>query len=96
MVLNNKTKRYYAVFEGNVQGVGFRFFAQQEAEKLGLTGWVRNRSDGKVDIEVDGEELKVMTFLKNLKSKHPWANIVSENHTEKTVSDIYTGFKIRY
>jgi len=39
---------------GRVQGVGFRYALQHEADKLGLTGWVRNRSDGSVEALVQG------------------------------------------
>ena len=38
-------------FTGNVQGVGFRYFAQCAAQKLGLTGWVANNWDGSVTME---------------------------------------------
>ena len=39
---------------GDVQGVGFRYSMQAEAERLGVTGWVRNRRDGTVDAAVEG------------------------------------------
>lgn len=42
------------VVSGRVQGVGFRWFARAEAERLGLSGWVRNRRDGSVEVEVAG------------------------------------------
>ena len=42
-------------FTGNVQGVGFRYFAQCAAQKLGLTGWVANNWDGSVTLEAQGE-----------------------------------------
>ena len=38
-----------AVVTGRVHGVGFRYSTQREAQEMGLTGWVRNRSDGTVD-----------------------------------------------
>jgi acylphosphatase len=48
------TKRY--VVRGRVQGVGFRWFVQREAEALGLRGWVRNTIDGAVEVLADGSE----------------------------------------
>lgn len=41
--------------EGLVQGVCFRYYTQAEAEALGLSGWVRNRPDGSVEIIAEGE-----------------------------------------
>ena len=39
---------------GRVQGVAFRYHAQQEARRLGLTGWVRNEVDGSVELHLEG------------------------------------------
>ena len=44
------------VVHGRVQGVFFRASTQREAARLGLTGWVRNRPDGSVELSAEGEE----------------------------------------
>jgi len=41
---------------GRVQGVSFRWYAVQEAERLGVTGWVRNEPDGSVAAHLEGED----------------------------------------
>lgn len=48
-------RRYYR-FYGRVQGVGFRYRAQQAARSLGVTGWVTNLYDGSVEMETQGKE----------------------------------------
>lgn len=48
--------RKHILFYGRVQGVGFRYYAVNKANQLGLTGWVRNLYDGSVEMEVQGEE----------------------------------------
>jgi acylphosphatase len=46
--------RYRVVVTGRVQGVWFRESCREHAERLGVSGWVRNRADGAVEIEVEG------------------------------------------
>lgn len=49
-------KQVHLFVRGRVQGVFFRASTQREAKRLGLTGWVKNRSDGGVEILAEGEE----------------------------------------
>ena len=46
----------HLVVHGTVQGVFFRAGAESEADRLGVTGWVRNRSDGSVEMVVEGDD----------------------------------------
>lgn len=51
--------RKHIIFHGWVQGVGFRYYAENKARQLGLTGWVRNLYDGTVEMEVQGRESEI-------------------------------------
>jgi len=48
---------------GRVQGVGYRYFVEKHALQLGLSGWVRNRSDGSVEIMAEGSSEDLSVFL---------------------------------
>jgi acylphosphatase len=50
------TKRVQVTIRGRVTGVFFRASTQREAKRLGVTGWVRNRNDGSVEMVAEGEE----------------------------------------
>lgn len=69
MFWEKKTKiRKHIIFYGRVQGVGFRYYAVQKANQLGLTGWVKNLYDGNVEMEVEGQEElidQLIIFLQN-------------------------------
>ena len=66
--------RRHIVFCGQAQGVGFRYYSVQKAQALGLTGWVRNRSDGTVEMEVQGRENEIDTLICFLQSRQ-WIEI---------------------
>ena len=51
--------RYFGTATGTVQGVGFRMFVQQNAMELGITGWVKNMSDGTVTMELQGTQAAI-------------------------------------
>lgn len=59
--------RLRIVVEGRVQGVGFRWFVRQEARRLGLAGWVRNLTDGRVELAVGGEDGAVRRLLDHVR-----------------------------
>lgn len=63
--------------KGNVQGVGYRYFAVQAAQKMRLTGWVRNLPDGGVEAEAQGEEKILKIFLIELEKGPMGARVES-------------------
>ncbi len=64
-------------FEGLVQGVFFRANTVRCAERLGLTGWVRNTADGRVEAVFEGEEESVRAAIEWCSTKQPYAKVRS-------------------
>ena len=58
--------RKHLIFSGRVQGVGFRYQARHLAQSLGLTGWVKNLWDERVEMEVQGEEAQIYRLIEEL------------------------------
>jgi len=56
--------RAHVIINGRVQGVFFRYATQEEATRLGLKGWVKNRRDGQVEAVFEGDEATVEKMLK--------------------------------
>jgi acylphosphatase len=83
-------------YEGNVQGVGFRWSVQHIAKGFDVTGWVSNLPDGRVELQINGEENEVRAFLDAIAQSELRALIRKqvENKLEKPVTA--RGFKIRY
>jgi acylphosphatase len=59
-------ERLHAVVRGDVQGVGFRYFAQRRGRQLGLKGWVRNNDDGSVEVVAEGERDELEQLKRSL------------------------------
>lgn len=82
---------------GRVQGVGFRYTTQQEARRLGLTGYAKNRDDGSVEVVACGEAEQVEKLMKWLKDGGPRSarvdRVLSEPHRPR---EELNGFSIRY
>lgn len=60
--------RYHYIFKGIVQNVGFRIEIWKIANKLNLTGWVKNKSDGSVECEIQSEQDRIDYTIKYLKN----------------------------
>jgi len=72
----------HAIVHGRVQGVGFRAYLRREAERLGVTGWVRNRLDGTVEAMIHGWPDDVAQVLNWMRRGPPAARV-----TDLRVSD---------
>ncbi|MFH1011084.1 MAG: acylphosphatase [bacterium] len=66
--MSESNVRAHVVVSGMVQGVCYRYFAVEEAEKLGLGGWVRNLATGQVEAEIEGDRSAVEALIKALKT----------------------------
>lgn len=88
-------RRRYLV-GGRVQGVGFRYFTQRTAVRLGLTGWVRNLPDGGVEVEAQGSREVLTSFESALRQGPRGAVVAHFEHFEVSdESDGGTGFLVR-
>jgi len=61
--------------DGLVQGVGFRWFAREAARRRDLSGWVKNRPDGCVEVAASGSDDQVDSFLDELRRGPPGAQV---------------------
>jgi len=88
--------RKHFLVEGDVQGVGFRHFTWRMANRLGLTGWVRNLPDGKVEALADGEPARLSQFEAELRRGPGMASVTNLLGTEiPDQSERFNSFEIR-
>lgn len=80
---------------GRVQGVFFRASTEDKAKALGLTGWVRNRNDGRVEIMAEGQvdQLKAL-YDWCLKGGPPEARVDDIQRTEEPVTGQFADFEV--
>jgi acylphosphatase len=88
----HEARRY--VVSGRVQRVGFRFFAEAAGIRAGLVGWVRNLSDGTLEILAQGDEGDLQSFDRQVRHGPPGARVSSVDVTVVPLADI-AGFDIR-
>jgi acylphosphatase len=65
----------HVVIRGRVQGVGFRWFVREQGRLLGVCGWVKNRSDGGVEVTADGDAAALEMLRARLRRGPPGADV---------------------
>lgn len=87
--------RVHLKIEGDVQGVGFRYATQLEARTLALSGWVRNRDDGGVEIIAEGPKEALEALEKWCAKGPPSAEVRSVQVTRGAATGEFEGFSVR-
>jgi acylphosphatase len=88
-------KRAHLVVHGRVQGVFFRVYTQREAERLGLSGWVRNRSNGTVEAVVEGPVEAVNALVQWCERGPGMARVHHLDVSEEAPIGLSGGFMVR-
>ena len=86
-------RRY--LITGRVQGVGFRYFTQRVAAQHGVSGWVRNTPDGRVEIEAEGDDEAMRQFESRVSTGPAGSHVDQVDTTELAVGPNRSGFFIR-
>jgi acylphosphatase len=84
------------LYEGNVQGVGFRWSVRDAAKGFEVIGWVRNLPDGRVELQITGDEDEVRGFLERIAQGELHSLIRKQTETKLDKPVTARGFEIRY
>ncbi len=82
------------IYEGRVQGVGFRWAIRKMAQGYDVTGEVRNLPDGRVELCASGESSEVEAFLQEVRESDLAGHIINEYLNEITSPRVFRGFQI--
>jgi acylphosphatase len=93
-MVDNDLHRLHAVVVGHVQGVGFRYFVQDTAVELNLTGWVRNRWNGDVEVLAEGERHALANLLTALHRGPRSAYVIDVREEFETATGEFSRFSV--
>ncbi|MFQ6050446.1 MAG: acylphosphatase [Candidatus Hydrothermarchaeota archaeon] len=88
--------RAHVFISGRVQGVFFRSHTRRTAIDLGITGWVRNLRDGRVEAVFEGEKDKVERMINWCRRGPPHAKVTSVDVKWEEYKGEFDGFEVRY
>jgi acylphosphatase len=88
--------RAHLFISGRVQGVNFRYYTQRKAQELGLTGWVRNLWDSRVEAVFEGEEQAVRRAVDWCRVGPPSAWVEDVEVTYEPPTGEFGGFRVTY
>lgn len=88
-------QRLHAQISGLVQGVYFRDTTRQQAQALGVAGWVRNRPDGSVEVMAEGPKLQLDTLLQFLHQGPRLAQVEKVQAQWLAATGEFSAFEIR-
>lgn len=91
---NESTERAHVYVSGQVQGVNFRGATQDQAESLGLAGWVRNLEDGRVEAVFEGDSETVRNMI-DWCENGPSSADVDDVSVENEQPEGLSGFEVR-
>lgn len=94
--MEQEQRRIHIWISGRVQGVFFRDSTRSRAWELGLSGWVRNLRDGRVEIVAEGEAEAVQRLLEWAGQGPPHARVEQVEVEEETPQGDLAGFMVRY
>jgi acylphosphatase len=88
-------KQVHVLYAGRVQGVGFRYTAREVADEIGVTGWAKNLSDGRVELVAEAQEEVVKDFLERI-ARHFRSYIQNEDASWSAATGEFKDFGIRF
>ena len=88
-------KQVHVCYTGRVQGIGFRYTAQDIADDLGVSGWVKNLTTGMVELVAEAEEEILEAFLSRI--KHHFSRYIQDIGTQwQSATGEFSDFSIRF
>lgn len=84
----------HLLIDGRVQGVGYRWFARQAGQELGISGKVRNLPDGRVEVHVTGDPEQLARFVDRLREGPPASRVTDIAEEELATVPAWEGFDI--